>query len=327
MKTAYVQEPPNAVQIELTEGCNLRCDFCGLQGIREAGADKNFKFTKLQTMSRIASEMARCGWNSRVEFAMHGEPTMHPNFVAAVQVFRKHLPHASIMMTTNGGGLLRHPGPVANVNALFAAGLNIVAFDDYKYVKIGEKIRFAFKHTPPVFPVFEYPAQLHASPHTRTKPTEHRFVFIQDISLAAAGTHATLNNHAGAGAPTNTKGAGKRCTKPFRELSFRWDGNVAVCCNDWRGEYKVANINTLPLDELWLHPRFEAARRYLYAGDRAGLAPCAGCDATSTRVGLLPDRMGLRTLPAPTAADAKVVRQATAGKPFTPPVLREWEAK
>jgi len=31
----YYQDPPNSIQIELTEGCNLACSFCGIQAIRD----------------------------------------------------------------------------------------------------------------------------------------------------------------------------------------------------------------------------------------------------------------------------------------------------
>lgn len=322
----YEQEPPNAVQVELVEGCNLWCEFCGLRGIREKAGDKNMKYMTPATLTRICSEIKRLGWNPRMEFAMHGEPTMHPDYIGMIRIVREVLPRQSIMMTSNGGGLLRPPGPVPNVHALFEAGLNILAFDDYQYVKIGEKIRFAFNYHPEVpFPTFEYPAQKEASPHTRAHYKERRFVFIKDISKAVDGTHADLNNHAGAAAPPPDVVYAKRCAKPFRELSFRWDGNVALCCNDWRGEFKVANINETPLEKLWQHPRFQAARRYLYHGERGGLSPCDKCDARSYRVGLLPDKLGKDSLPEPTTKDARLVREATAGRSYTTPVKRPWE--
>ena len=33
------QDPPNAIQVEFVEGCNLACSFCGIQSIRENEAD------------------------------------------------------------------------------------------------------------------------------------------------------------------------------------------------------------------------------------------------------------------------------------------------
>ena len=41
------QEAPFTVQIELTEGCNLGCNFCGLRGMRENGT-KPWKFLSIK---------------------------------------------------------------------------------------------------------------------------------------------------------------------------------------------------------------------------------------------------------------------------------------
>jgi hypothetical protein len=80
----YRQDPPFAVQIELVEGCTLSCDFCGVNGIREKPG--NFKFMSdlmvMQVATRLQYAMRDHGWNPRIEFAMHGEPSMHPALVA-----------------------------------------------------------------------------------------------------------------------------------------------------------------------------------------------------------------------------------------------------
>src|SRR6266576_7009643 len=77
------QEPPHSISIELTEGCNLRCSFCGLNGIREPKKN-DFKFMEISTIERIVSQVAEARWTCRVGFAMRGEPTMHPNFIGMI---------------------------------------------------------------------------------------------------------------------------------------------------------------------------------------------------------------------------------------------------
>jgi MoaA/NifB/PqqE/SkfB family radical SAM enzyme len=135
----YQQEPPFAVQVEPVEGCSLACSFCALQTIRDNGADaqlgihgKNsapYRLMTLPTARRIASEIARLGWNPRVEFAMHGEPTMHPFLHSIIEEFRKALPKHYLMVTTNGSGLIKK----GRVEMLFAAGLDTLAWDEYKH--------------------------------------------------------------------------------------------------------------------------------------------------------------------------------------------------
>lgn len=325
--TKYLQEPPFAIQAEFSEGCNLYCDFCGLQGIRTKTV-KNFKFMTQNTARLLADQIASLGWTSRIEFAMHGEPTMNPDFIKLVSIFREHLPKNQLMMTSNGGGLLGGEGPLAKLNALFDAGLNVYGLDAYEYVNIAPKIVKALSETEdPGFNIMFYPEEKEASIHKRWPKGTRLFVRVKDISVADEGNHATLNNHCGAGAPGLADPIQSRCAKPFREISVRWNGKISICCNDWRGIYKCGDIRSSTIGNIWNNEYFASARKYLYQGDRGALSPCDVCDAKSYRVGFLPDKLGKQSLPKPNAQDAKIVAEAVRGRTYTPMVKREWEKK
>jgi len=343
---AYKQDAPFAVQVELCEGCNLYCNFCGLQGIRTA-KDKTFKELSIANAWSIARQVRDAGWNPRIEFAMHGEPTMNDNYIEIVRSFRKFLPRVQLMMTSNGGGLLRPPGVVESLNKLFDAGLNIFAFDAYEYVKIKDKVDAALgvlcgmcnkhhEHDAPrcdvksniigvCFDYHRYPDEKEFSPHNRYGHKARKFIRIADISVASTGTHSTLNNHCGNGSAPLDEPLSARCAKPFRELAIRYNGNVAVCCNDWQGIYKCGNILTDGLEEVWHGVAMGAARKFLIRGERSSLSPCDVCDAKSYRVGLLPDKFGKETLQRPTSNDKAIVRQATAGRPYAKPVIPAYQ--
>ena len=214
MPPRHQQEPPFAIQVELAEGCNLQCTFCGIQGIREK-AGGPYKFMTAKVAERLASQIAVAGWTSRIEFAMHGEPTMNPDFVKLIGIFRKHLPKNQIMMTSNAAGFLKDTEKT--VAALFAAGLNVLALDDYKRVKIVPKVR---ERCAGKFPIHDYPADgRDLSPHRRWAPGTQVIIIIQDLEDQAGGSHSNITNHCGAGSPPNNNGAGKRCAKPFRAFT------------------------------------------------------------------------------------------------------------
>ena len=323
------QDPPNAVQVELVEGCNLGCSFCGIQAIRDNGADgpKNihgkssgpYKILTIDTSTKIANGIKNAKWNPRIEFAMHGEPTMHPDYITMIKLFRQKLPKAHLMMTSNGGGLLRDVN--GTVNGLMEAGLNVLFLDNYDRIKIVDKIQEKYRGPYPVFP---YPQNKNANPHKRRKPSEHHIVVGMDLTLATNGTHAQVSNHAGSAFPLNYKQRGKRCAKPFREMSIRWDGNVAVCCNDWAGIYKCGNINDTSMEEVWHEKPFQAARVKLYHGQR-DFGPCNGCDNVTLRNGLLPDRMGHKSLPEPTMQVNQIINKAMSGECYTPLVKKHYD--
>tara|TARA_Y100000310_G_scaffold167338_1_gene167099 strand:- start:408 stop:1406 length:999 start_codon:yes stop_codon:yes gene_type:complete len=331
-----MQEPPFCIQFELTEGCNLACSFCGIQGIRDNGAhgpsnttgksSRPYKFMTVENAAWFATSLREAHtegrkWNPRIEMAMHGEPTMNPDHVEIVRVLREYLPTTHLMMTSNGGGLLG--GDTSDkINTLMQAGLNVLLLDNYEAVNIVPKVKLLYKGP---HPIYDYPLVKSANPHRRRKPTDHDIVVVDDISSATSGNHASLNNHCGSAFPPNDKAVGRRCGKPFREMSIRWDGNVAGCCNDWRGYYRIGNAFDTPLNTIWQAEEFNAMRAMLYEGDRE-FGPCAGCDALTYRPGLLPDHKGQKIWPAVTNNDKKAVARALALGPYTKVIKRPWEA-
>lgn len=314
-----LQSPPFCLQVELTEGCNLRCSFCGLNGIR--GKENNYKFLTVQNAEIMCDRLIEANWKPRIEFAMHGEPSVNPNMLEIIHLFRSRLGKAvHLMMTSNGAGFVKDP--TGTIDSILQS-LNVLALDWYEGVQLVPKIIQFYNGS---HKVISYPQDQSGNPHKRRKPGEHDLVVVQDISEATKGTHASLNNHAGCGSPKNDDAVGKRCAKPFREISVRWDGNVSVCCNDWRGIYKCGNVFDSGFEAIWNGPEMKAARRKLYHGER-NFGPCAGCDALSYRPGLLPDQKGLKTLPQATETDETVITSAVAGQPYTSPIWRPWESE
>ena len=316
-------EAPYAIQLEAAEGCNLRCTFCGLNGIR--GKENDYKFMTFETITQIALDIRNAGWNSRIEFAMHGEPTMHPDLAGLFRVLRTYLPKNQIMLTTNGGGLLRGGDIVGNVQRLFDAGLTVLGLDDYQHAKIVPKIRAHRETLEKIAPCYEYPEEADASLHKNDG--KRRIVFVQAIDFAVSGNHSKLSNHAGAAAPKDFSMKDKRCAKPFRELSVRWDGSIALCCEDWRGEYVIrAPEEKMSLSKAWQSDAFNAARQKLLHHER-DFGVCNGCTSKSYRTGLLPDKFGKETLAVPDEGTAATIAAALARGPLTAPVLRPWEVK
>jgi radical SAM protein with 4Fe4S-binding SPASM domain len=328
------QPPPYCIQLELTEGCNLACSFCGIASIRDNGANgptntrgkssPPYRFLSLRDAYviavKISNAVAQHKWNPRIEMAMHGEPTMNPQYKAIVQILRDHLPKTHLQMTTNGGGLLS--GELnKNINELMQSGLNVLLLDNYEGIKICDKVREKYKGP---YPLFEYPLDKKSNPHRRRKFSDHDIVITQDIAVASQGNHATLNNHAGAAFPRNKRAEGKRCAKVFREISIRWDGNVAICCNDWPGYYRCGNILNSSLEEVWQSSPFIAARKKLYHGER-DFGPCDGCDALSYRPGLLPDAKGKESYEQPRKSDLEAIKYALQRGPFTSAISRPWK--
>ena len=339
MRKYRIQEPPLSISLELTEGCSLRCSFCGIAAIQEKQG-KGYKFMSEEVMQSAMSQVAALGWNSRIGFAMRGDPTIHPEFAKMVWITHQHRPRSTKLMLTNAGGLLRKPGPVQNIKNLFDAGLNVLGLDHYQGVAFVPKVLDAIEkeygtlksngeYCEAGFNFWEYPQEPEGNPHKRRKPSTRMLVRIRDIVWTEQsdkkGNHNRLSNHAGSGAPPNDSMQGKRCVLPFRQLAIHQNGDVATCCNDWKTEYYCGNILKEGVEAIWNGPAFGASREALYAGRRDMLKPCAGCDHRSYRVGLLPDLLGKGKMHKPDKQTLEDIRIATEKGPRTTPVLRPWE--
>jgi MoaA/NifB/PqqE/SkfB family radical SAM enzyme len=197
--------------------------------------------------------------------------------------------------------------------------LTVLAIDDYDHNPFSKKIRKQIQDSS--LDIHEYPKEKEYSPHAIYKKS-NPVIFIQDISKAKKGTHSSLNNHCGSAFPKLISPMKQRCAKPFRELSIRYDGNIAICCNDWIGIFKCGNILDNNFEELWNNRFFNAARKVLYNGKR-NFIPCGWCNAKSYRVGFLPDKKGKLNLLKPSPATYGIIKKAINGKPYTIPIHGE----
>lgn len=322
-------DPPTTIQVEPTLGCNLACAHCAVPILQER-TGHGFKFMDLRVASLVAKNIGRAcathGWNPRIEFASGGEPSLNPMIADIVREFRYYLPRTSLMMTSNGAGLLRKDADL--LFELFAAGLNILALDDYEEVNIVPKVveRARARGLPLGVLLYHYPADGPAgNPHHRAKPGEKRISIIQDLKKATRGTHAQLNNHAAIGGPPrlDEPGTSPRCVKPFREIQVHYDGVMGMCCHNFAREADVGSLLRRDIVDLWGNAFMQAVRRKVYHGQRT-FRPCAGCDYTGVRLGLLPDRMGKMAMGRPTQEDEELIAAAVRRAPVLAEQRVQW---
>lgn len=317
MLEEIVQQAPFTVLVEPTEGCNLGCSFCGLQGMRKKGT-KPWKYMSVETAEKIASEMAGAHWNAKLVFAQHGEPTLNPKLFEIISMFRSYLPNNIFHLYTNGYGIVKSGNPDEYVEKLFQAGINNINVDCY--LKNGDWQFVQNLKDQSNVVIYEKGVPLY--PNNRKR----RICLLPSIKDDKTNRITRkLGNHAGAAAPLDDSYNDKRCAMPFREMAFRYDGWVNLCCNDFRGEYPIGNIFSRGIVDLWSDDRYKAARVMLYNYSR-DFRPCRGCTNVSLRVGLLPDSSGKETLPKITQ-EVKSLAQSVAieNKPLSEIVKRSWE--
>lgn len=284
----YKQHAPFMIEIEPTEGCNLGCSFCGLRGIREKGT-KPWNLMTVKDAKIIAKKIKESGWNSRICFCGHGEPTINPDLLKIIEAFRKELPNHKFQLICNGYGFKHGIFEIKKfLKTLEKLNFNDVVFDVYSEngdwtavqevldeydLKIIGKDGESFNYSGNKMRVALYPLDVD-----------------ENVKILRV-----MDNHCGAAAPQDysEKAINKRCEKPFRYLFIRWNSLVCLCCDDFRGQYRIGNVKDFEkIDDLWNSPAFQAIRIMLFSDEHRKLRPCYGCNYHSIRPGLLPDPTG-----------------------------------
>ena len=292
-----IKKPFN-IQIEFTEGCNKRCYFCGIRSIRKKPKE-DLIFMQDKTLKNIIKSMVNWIPTTRIELAMHGEPTLHPNYLGYIATLRRYLPKAQIMLTTNG---LNWIGKIeTEARKALKAGCDFIVLDTYKPERT--EIHAELKKITSIEIVDYY--ETRKSPYSNYHRKLNNTIFVMDdIALHQDGDkRRTILNHAGNNL-IDPKIIAKKatCTNVFREISVTAEGNVNICCMDFGSEYVCGNVNTKPLKEIWHGKEFMSARRLLANKERI-FTPCVRCNKSAgARVGLLPK------MEKPTNEDYKVVR-------------------
>lgn len=297
---------PNTVQFELSEGCNRHCSFCGTTGF------KGIKFIDLRVLKKQAQLVEESGYKPRVALVGHGEPTLHPHFFTCVKVMRKQMPDLYFQMMTNG--YLIHKD-LHNITRIFDAGVNDIILDEYSDNKFDrdaiQEILDQYTADTGRKVEFNKMKEDKCSLYGPKNPRHYRLLIVDAIDEAEISMSRKLTNHCGAGMPIDTSMKDKRCTRLFRELIYRADGKVCLCCQDFRGEYEVCDMTSDSIqkfDDMWLHPRMEAARKITYHDGRT-FYPCNICNLIPIRPGLLPDYKGQEDMPKPTKEDYDIVNK------------------
>ena len=305
------QTQPNRIEISLVEGCFMECEFCALQGL--PNGFHSYKFMKKSTLEEICRKISEAKWSSKISITGHGEPMKHPHIFECIEIVRKYLSKNVILLTTNGYNINND-----TVKKLFESGLSNLHISEYTKFP---KVKVIKEELKTEFQVLDWEDKA-------TKPSD----LSSQICIRApfeyeskSSTHKLINRCGVSDLPTKSKKL-QRCAKPFRDMFISWNGDIVLCCNDFRKSLDLPNIKDGSIDELWNCEYLNSLRKILFWNGR-DVYPCCVCDFPAYRVGLLPDKMGKKTLKKPTKEDYELCNNAILEVPRSGYKNRPWEPK
>lgn len=310
---------PWCVNIEMTFGCNLRCEMCGIRNLNIPKT--HFEYLTIDAAREIAKSLAKNYPRARIEFTLRGEPLLNPNSGEIIEIFRQHLSATQLMVTTNGLSFLskRRGGWEKQIRNL--KNVNVLLIDLYE--PYGERLKDIIlrwgkkQNTWKVIDFFRdkfNPWQNHGP--------KAKFICLMDDIMRCSGKKITrkIHNHGG-----NSKigrvlkyPLPKMCVLPFRRFSIQFDGSVGICCNDFGLEYCVGNVLESGTKDVWLSKSFMAARKMIRHKLR-WFPPCCNCDqGAGMRPGLVPK------MPWPKRVDHEVVKKTNMESPRINGAKPQW---
>ena len=247
------------IEFNLTELCNRVCSFCPRV---DPQIYPNLNLTASNALvKRVASELKRVGFSSKMSFSGFGEPLLHPEFEKIIARIRKAVPDILLETNTNGDKLT-----VDRLDKLSEAGLDSIywnLYDGPEQVDVANQI---------------INASVFASEKVRLRPHWPGFDLEREAGLI-------LNNRSGALAGASLdKPMAKSCNYPFYKMLIDWNGNVLCCSNDWLRKKIIGNILHTPIDQIWFSPEWHSFRMRVKSG-RRDQQPCSGCDIDGTLFG------------------------------------------
>jgi radical SAM protein with 4Fe4S-binding SPASM domain len=287
---------PWTLKLEFSKGCNLSCKFCPIHALPEY--NKNKQFLTTTTCERVVSQYAKINPEGRVELTMRGEPTINPYFLKNISLIRKHLPKSQISLFSNGVTALKDPTIIAKS---FVAGVNIYNIDCYnntyeRFKKLAEEITTKYNAVElkkfEEFSAYTKYSKGHLLKVINLVPD----IASPDNPVAARSLHTNAGNADieslyKLGMPKLKKlPLVRQCGRPFREMVVCYNGDVVICCHDWKAEKVLGNVYSKHLYNIWYGEEHSEILKKLYVKDRALISPCNKCDYIGEhRLSLLKD--------------------------------------
>lgn len=264
---------PYVIDVELTNKCNLQCDFCSRKFMeRQQGMMEDSTFKEI--LKQIA------GKEIGIRFIRWGEPFLHKKILD----YSKEIKHANIPLhiTTNGQLLNKKI-----CKSLVSMQLDSITFSMQGLGKIGyEKQRYPAKYetirnnTRLLNKIRKNKEKPYITVSTTYVPFDGTVVdyvcdfkdywleLVDDVNVGVTN-YSRINN---------TKGKHIVCKEPWQKLSIDWDGNVSACCGDFDRLLNIGNINDTTLYDLWnKNDVLNAYRTLIKNNKHDSLSLCSKC--------------------------------------------------
>lgn len=217
-----------SVHLEINTQCNRSCWYCTNHSF-----PKKPQYMEEGLYDKIISELAAIQYRGQISFNLSSEPTLHPDLPELIADARK-IKKARLVLYTNGDFLNRR-----NFDRLKDAGI-----DHFIITQHGKSIPSGLSN-------------LMDSLSGGERKTV-RYQTLDGFRLFNRGIAGLI--------PESRRTIPNPCFVAQYDLSILVNGDIAQCCNDFRGENVFGNVHEKTIMEIWDDPKFKSFRNEVKEG-------------------------------------------------------------
>lgn len=232
------------VLIETRTDCNKRCSFCP-----QSFYKRTVESMKWRVYKKIIDSLAEIGFAGRIALLVSNEPLLEHRLLKMIKYAKQKSPRFFLDITTNGVLL-----SIAKLDELFSAGLDNININDYRSDRDTEPDKISNN-------LIEIVENFRSNPK---------------VTYNARSSNEILPNYAGVISQDYNAQDYGFCNFPFRKLVFSVNGDILLCCNDFKLETNFGNIFSDSILSIWNSTNLNAFRLSLLNEKRIGL--CKNCN-------------------------------------------------
>ena len=271
-KHLYLKKPV-CVDLELSSACNLKCNFC--YHADKPPFEKGFMDYELATC--ILAQVAHLEIPS-IKLSGRGESVLNKDF-HAISYLAKYYSFQDIIINTNLNfnplrrdilaGLLRC--------TTIKVSLDTLNESTYNKIRIGGNFRNVIGNLNILHG--RLTDQRLVLQFVRTE--ENKDENFKRVKTLWPKAEVVIKDMVGGRnqdsvAPTNKR---KCCMQPFVRLIARFNGDVVLCCPDFKDEYVIGNIKDMTIKEMFNSKKARLLRKSLKSGKAFSHEPCKSCSS------------------------------------------------
>lgn len=243
---------PRHIFIEVCATCNLSCEYCPREKIKE---DMDFELFK-----SIVDECSHYGPRS---FSLHlfGEPLLYPFILEAIGYIKKKNKRHTILLTTNGTVLNKFAKQLLELGVdriIWSWRRNNFTSDTINILRKIGMVRLLIEETP--------------------KEEFEKWSKFPRVEIKHLHNYGGQIDTTKWGLKRDDENDGWPCYHLWLAPAIRWNGDITICCNDPNGVESVSKWTTIgDLRDFWNGARLQDIRKTHLEGRKLGL--CNGCNS------------------------------------------------